>query len=159
MDELAQSKADGETWLKVLDCDGGAAVVDVNDWERRELQVVIRDPNIVNYLATATQLKFGTTVAGNIVNAKGEMILRARVDRGVFTPWDFSSMSPSTIHAFDDRLLVTPRVFVDGPGLRITMSAAIADGFQGECDGGTTSCVPSHYRDGGTFDWYFQSCD
>jgi hypothetical protein len=38
------------TWLKVLTCDNGAAVLDVNANERRNVQFVIRDQNIVGYL-------------------------------------------------------------------------------------------------------------
>src|SRR5262245_58128499 len=37
-------------WEKLLTCDGGTAVLDVNSDERRNLQLVIRDPNIIGYL-------------------------------------------------------------------------------------------------------------
>ena len=57
VDEATTAKADGlTTWLKVYDCDG-AAVLDVDSGERRNLQFVIRDPGIVEYLNTASMLE------------------------------------------------------------------------------------------------------
>ena len=50
---------------KLFSCDGGAAYVDVNVEERRYLQLVVKDPNILAYLqrSRAASLPFGATDA------------------------------------------------------------------------------------------------
>lgn len=49
LDEEASAKADGAAWYKLYTCNGAQAVLDVNGNERRNLQLVIRDANIVKF--------------------------------------------------------------------------------------------------------------
>src|SRR5512138_3640565 len=49
LDQEASGKADGTAWYKVYTCNGGQAVLDVNGNERRNLQLVIRDGNIIKF--------------------------------------------------------------------------------------------------------------
>src|SRR5690348_16774611 len=48
IDEQASSKADGGLWYELYSCDGNNTL-DVNGNERRNLQFVIRDPNIIQF--------------------------------------------------------------------------------------------------------------
>jgi hypothetical protein len=63
IDEEASSKADGALWYKLYTCNGGAAVLDVNGNERRNLQMVIRDPNVMKYFQDrgVVSLPYGAT--------------------------------------------------------------------------------------------------
>lgn len=74
------------TWIKIADCEGGA-VVDVDEDERRELQLVVRNDEAAEYI-----LAHGNDyMRGMQRNAKGELILGGSTDRGVFSPGDFRS--------------------------------------------------------------------
>jgi hypothetical protein len=154
VDDQASDKADGTQWLKVLTCDGGAAVLDVASQERRQLQFVIRDSNIVNYLASATALP-----RDMLVNSAGEIILHAWVNNGVFARSDFQSMSVSRLSAYDDALHVDPHVYRDWGGVKALFTMEQADTFSGTCDGGGTTCTPTHWRPAGTPNWFFNSCN
>lgn len=154
LDDQAASKADGSGWLKVLTCDGGAAVLDVANQERRQLQFVIRDHGIVDYLAGAT-----SAPRDSLVNGAGEIIFSAWVDNGVFARSDFQAMSAPRISAYDDALHVDPRVYRDSGGVKVLLTMEQADGFSGTCDGGGTTCTPTHWRPAGSTNWWFRSCN
>src|SRR5262245_45664605 len=83
----AESKADGTWWEKVFTCDSGAAVLDVNAAERRDLQFVIRDRGIIGYLANNVR---GSTQG--IVSPSGEIIVRGHQNNGIWSQGDFHSM-------------------------------------------------------------------
>src|SRR5436190_12379763 len=63
IDEEASSKADGALWYKLYTCNDGAAVLDVNGNERRNLQLVIRDSNIIKFFNDrgVVQSQYGAT--------------------------------------------------------------------------------------------------
>src|SRR6476469_1447466 len=49
LDEEASAKADGAAWYKLYTCNGNNTL-DVNGNERRNMQFVIRDANIIKFL-------------------------------------------------------------------------------------------------------------
>jgi hypothetical protein len=91
---------------KVLDCDGGAAVVDRNRLSPAYPQVVIRNPQIVEYLASQGAIQGG-----------GEIILTGRNDQDVYQSSDF--------HGFSDVGSGTYRldwVRREGNGIRVSIN-------------------------------------
>src|SRR5436190_430391 len=98
IDEETSGKADGTTWRKVLDCDNGAAVLDVDDGQRQILQFVIRDRSIVDYLAGTLN---GFVYRSDLVNGKNEIIVKGRVQDGVFQPEDFGGFDTTRIGTLD----------------------------------------------------------
>lgn len=95
----AGGKADGVTWSKILTCENGSVVVDVDVNERRNVQVVVRHWDAINHLramATANNWASSTILEPN---SKGEVILRGTSNRGVFHPSDFESMTRDTNYA------------------------------------------------------------
>jgi hypothetical protein len=77
------------TWETTLTCNGGAAVLDVDPGERRQLQFVIRDPNAINYLTGAVGLQYGPLNRGN----GRELIVAGWSDQGVFSPSNFQAFA------------------------------------------------------------------
>lgn len=63
------TKANAAEWQKVLECDGGAAVLDIRERRSVELvdyQLVIRNPDIISYLASEGL---------EAMNASGEVVI------------------------------------------------------------------------------------
>src|SRR5436190_7887619 len=83
----SSGKADGAVWLKVYTCNNGAAVLDVNGNERRDLQFVIRDRQAIGYLAS--QVRVSTQ---GILSPSGEIIIPGHQSNGVFSKDDFHSL-------------------------------------------------------------------
>lgn len=85
-DDLVDTSSDAlanNRWLKLYECDGGA-VVDVNEGERRWLQLVLRNHHAAEYI-----LAHGNSyMRGMARNAKGELVMGGVTDRGVFHPQD-----------------------------------------------------------------------
>jgi hypothetical protein len=73
------------SWERVLTCDGGAAVLDVDNQQRTHLQLVIRDGNILGYLNNvgAVSLQYG----------QREAVIGGYQNDGVFGPGNFSYMN------------------------------------------------------------------
>lgn len=125
-------------WQPVLACDNGAAVVDVNTYERRMVQLVIRDGNIAKYL-----------------RGKGdgrEFIVSAELSNGIFNPSDFSGsqanayMSPAT------------RVYREGNGLKVQI-IDVAHYVCTDYRENDYYCAEGYWTsDREIANWYFQSC-
>jgi hypothetical protein len=173
IDEDASSKADGALWLEVYTCNGNN-VLDVNGNERRNLQLVIRDPNIMKFFHDrgVVQLPYGAT----------ELILSGwtgRVDfsrphgpvlygqpygsPGVFTRGDFHEVI-ANYNFYQGGPFA--RILRDGPGIKVqfgqiegrgcarTETYCPGDGF--ECQ---TSCVDEYTEFVERANWYFDSCN
>ena len=120
---------------KILECDGGAAVVDVDARERRNLQLVIRDTGIIEYLndVGAIRANFGDE----------EAIIRGFSQTGgVFSADQFQSFEQLSSRVF---------VYREGGGLKLTFQRQRRDTGIWWCDGHYT------YETGGTYPG--QRCD
>jgi len=84
--ETQESALVNRTWIKVVECEGGA-VVDVNEGERTYLQLVVRNRAAADYI-----LAHGSDyMRGMQTNAKGELVMGGSTDRGVFGANDLRS--------------------------------------------------------------------
>jgi hypothetical protein len=150
--EDASGKADGTFWLKVYTCNNGAAVLDVNANERRDLQFVIRDQRAIGWLAS--QVRVSTQ---GIISPSGEIIIPGRQSNGVFSKSDFRSLDGGVPY-------VSVNVRREGNGIKAVFYQQIgwsrcADGGEpspstGTCNGDTVS--GSTYNE--LANWYFDSC-
>lgn len=145
--------AQGASWGKVLDCDGGAAVVDVNRDERRNLQLVVRNQGILKYLhqTGAVTLKYGDT----------EAIAFGWQNHGVFSPSDFRYMNGQAKSMWDNRIVYANR---DGGGLKVRFvdrrsytekPAHCEDCLSMACE---SQCKTVSYEVE-LANWYFQRCE
>jgi hypothetical protein len=173
----AEGKADSATtWLRAFTCDGGAAVLDVSANERRNLQFVIRDQNIVGYLnsAGAVHSPYGAreVVASGWTgyvdwNAPDGPVVHGQPygGAGVFSQDDFHEMI-ADYNFFNGQSASFTRVFRDGPGMQIqygridqtdclhTDCEYVGDGFGTVCN-----CDRWGTRFTEIANWYFQSCN
>jgi hypothetical protein len=99
----------GSSWQKILDCDDGAAVVDVDTNERTHLQLVVRDPN-----AFAT---FDAMPYGEIKNAR-ERIYRGQSPYGIFDTSAFRHLRAYEVAYDANHHLPGFEAIRDGAGLR-----------------------------------------
>ena len=146
--QAATALADGfpfpTKWQNILECDNGTAVVGVNIYERRMLQIAIRNPGINRYL-------FGV--------AKDEVVIQGTAKQGVFNPYDFRGFAgQGATFCYHSGSAPEPRVFRDGDGLRFYLhqygaKCCSETNSYGECVGNTW-VVPE--RD--LSDWYFRNC-
>jgi len=138
-------------WQKLLTCDDGSAVVDVNTSERRSVQLVIRDKHAVNYLGSSGAFpSYG----------RGEIVVSGWQESGVFQPQDFRGFSASFTSANDK----TTYVWRDGVGLRIEIEASgtrmgtcggqCEDPLSSSCEG---RCNESYRYE--VANWHFRSCN
>jgi hypothetical protein len=157
----AESAALSSTpWQNVLTCDSGAAALDTDASERRHLQFVIRNPQIIGYLAS--QVRVSTQ---GILSPSGEIIIDGRQESGVWTAADFHAMNGAVPYVNVD-------VHREGAGIRVSFWVN-AQGSQGcFCRGGGDPCSGSLCQcPGGANDlvcpgdphaelanWYFRSC-
>jgi hypothetical protein len=148
-DESSASALTG-SWQQTLSCNGGAAVLDVDSGERRNLQFVIRDRAAIGYLATNVRVS-----TRGILAPSGEIILQGWQNEGV---WD-----PSGFHGFEggvDNASVSVRR--ESGGVKVTFHQDIAwsrcDGnvspSTGMCDGPVASGVT--YNE--LANWFFNDC-
>lgn len=139
---------------EVLRCDGGAAVIDVDTAERRDLQVVVRDPAIVAALRSATQLSYGAT---HFTTNPDELVIRGTTSEGVFGrgafSWFDSNSSFESLDIWADNNAPAARVYVDGSGaLHVVVLNNDGNAGQPRCDVGpfVSDCVVA--------DWVFFGC-
>jgi hypothetical protein len=174
IDEEASSKADGALWYKLYTCNGGAAVLDVNGNERRNLQLVIRDPNIMKYFHDLgmVQLPYGATeliLSGwtgrvDFSRAHGPVLYgQPYGGPGVFNRSDFSELIANYNFYQGGRFA---RIFRDGPGIKLqfgqiegrgcaqTETYCPGDGF--DC---STYCVDEYTEFVEKANWYFNDCN
>jgi hypothetical protein len=116
VDELDQDVDQTISWHAMLRCGGGlGVVVDVDLAQRRDVQVVVRDPAAVAWLSSHP----GDGGAGT-ANAKHEIILHGWTTRGVFASADFSEL---VVRGYFVEDAVTPAAYArrDGSGLRVRL--------------------------------------
>jgi hypothetical protein len=158
--DTTEERASGTVWEKVLTCDGGAAVLDTDTGERRHLQFVIRNQQIIGYLAS--QVRVSTQ---GIISRSGEIIIDGRQNHGVWGGGDFQYM--------DGRVpYVNVDVHREGGGIRVSFWVN-AQGSQGcfcksggdpcggslcQCPGGADDLVCPGNPHQEIANWFFQSC-
>jgi hypothetical protein len=159
--ESSSESALSSRWEKVLTCDNGAAVLDVDTSERRHLQFVIRNPQIIGYLASEVRVS-----TQGIISRSGEIIVGGRQDRGVWSSSDFDKIDGNVPY-------VNAEVRREGGGVRVAFWVN-AQGAQGcFCAGGGDPCSGSLCQcPGGPEDticpgnphqelanWFFRNCN
>jgi hypothetical protein len=173
VDNESTAKADGALWYKIYSCDGGAGVLDLNANERRNLQFVIRDPNIIKFFNDtgvvhssygATELVLsGWTGYVDWGHTHGPVLhYQPYGGPGVFYPWDFQELIANTDYYNPNPFI---RVFRDGDGIKVqaghidivgcarTETYCPGDGYP--CQ---DSCVDNYTQFTETANWYFASC-
>lgn len=141
-------------WQSLVTCNGGAAVLDVDRDERRNVQFVIRDRNVVDYLQSKTQ--------SPMVNAKHEIVISAseQLEHGLFSPRDFGQDDFWTYRVPD--FYTAAIVQKDGRGIKVTIAKSFEPiceggywGYQGGCIGGHE--IRAHVTEE-LANWYFDDC-
>ena len=154
---LVGSAAVAAPWEKVLTCDNGAAVIDVDTAERRNLQLVIRDTAVLKHLHErhAFRLEFGTR----------ELALGGRQEHGVFHPRDFQYLNGKFGYIYDERLIFVTRE-ATGVKLKIGKRIAVYENCTGSCRENPLSMqcesacsVPTRHYEQELASWTFQRCD
>lgn len=131
-------------WRKVLDCDKGAAVVDVSNYQATYAQVVIRDKNIVNYLRSQ---------GSSLANRSEEIILQGLNERPVYTGSDFLGIR---IESGDYRGTLAT-AYREGSGLKVIfMKMHDPANGNSDCHNGYATCGPAYPVEAGN--WYFRNC-
>ncbi len=175
IDEDASAKADGSLWYKLYSCDGNNTL-DVNGNERRNLQFVIRDANIIKFFNDrgVIQTPFGASEAvlsgwTGYVDWTGDPLgpvlhYQPYGGPGVFNRSDFdhTELIANTNYYNQNPFI---RVFRDGPGIKIqagsinnTWCGATAQNCPGDGFPCTTYCSEQHTEFDESANWYFQSC-
>jgi hypothetical protein len=174
IDEDASAKADGALWYKLYTCNG-STTLDVNGNERRNLQLVIRDGNIIKFLNDrgVIQSSFGATEAV-LSGWTGYVDWAASLGPvlhyqpyggvGVFNRSDFNH---TELIANTNYYNPSPfiRVFKDGNGIKV-QSGQINNTWCGAtdqyCPGDgfpcSTYCTQQHTEFVEKANWYFDSC-
>lgn len=162
-------------WRQTLTCNGGAAALDINGNERRNVQFVIRDANAVRYLNQigAVSSRFGANeivLSGWTGRVNWWDGLGPRLEAqpyggaGVFSAGDFHEMiaDHNTYEGGFGRFV---RVAREGAGIRVQFGTIekrgcaksetydVGDGF-----GTQTSCVADYSAYVETANWYFDDC-
>lgn len=163
------------TWQKLLTCDGGAAVLDVNGSERRNLQLVIRDQNIVRWLnqAGVVHSAYGATeviLSGWTGRVNWSDALGPRLEAqpygapGVFGVGDFHEMIANH-DTYEGGFGSFVRVAREGAGVKVQFGTIEKRGcaksetyYVGDGFGWQTSCVADYSAYVERANWYFQSC-
>jgi hypothetical protein len=175
VDEDASAKADGAAWYKVYTCNGGQAVLDVNGNERRNLQLVIRDANVIKYFndKQVVQSQYGATeliLSGwtgrvDFNNSLGPVLYyQPYGGPGVFnrSDYDHTELIANANYYNGGQFI---RVFRDGKGIKVqaayinntwcgaTDTYCPGDGF--DCQ---TYCTEQHREFVEKANWYFNDC-
>lgn len=141
------------SWQKILTCDNGAVVVDVNTNERRQLQAVIHDVNILRYLYSAGAI--------NLSYGAQEAIIQGWTGNGVFDPGSFSDFKARPGYPYDGYSIDVRR---EGQGMKVTfLNTTSWTEYPGDCRNNTLSmsCESSgitHSRTDEIANWYFRDC-
>jgi hypothetical protein len=160
-------------WEPILTCDNGAATIDVNTQERRNLQIVIKDKGIIDYLnrTGAVQSKFGAQeviASGNTgwvdwKNSYGPRIGSQSGD-GVFKPADFKELIAEHNY-YDASFGRLARVAREGKGVVLQYGSFEKRGCAKEvpyCPGDGFPCSNSCVIDYSEFveqaNWHFRDC-
>jgi hypothetical protein len=145
------------SWEKVLTCDGGAAVVDANTQDRSQVQLVIRDRNIVEYFRrSGVRSEPGMGYSGD------EYILSGRNSTPVSSGKDFKAIYVNEPTSYSSSM--TAYAVSEGNGIKVTVEEK-HDGCPQDCRENPLSmqceslCVGAGV--GATFssaNWYFRDC-
>jgi hypothetical protein len=146
---IFQTEANAAWWASALQCDNGAARVEVDLGERRDVQLVVEDPQIRRHLERLT------------VNPNYSRVIVGRTNNGIFRSSDFRGFlrqggSPTCHSGYAP----TIKVYREGRGLKITVHQEAAEGCCWERDSAghctnKSADVPYKYLG----DWYLQSCE
>lgn len=177
IDEAASSKADGGTWYKLYSCNGNNTL-DVNADERRNLQFVIRDPNIIKFFNDrhVVQSPYGATElilsgwTGYVDwSAPFGPLLRYQPygGPGIFNRSDFDHTELiANANYYQPKGSPFVRVFRDGAGIKVqagqindTWCGATAQNCPGDGFPCSTYCTEQHTEFVESANWYFDSCN
>jgi hypothetical protein len=179
----AEGKADGwqpgttPTWDRLMTCDNGAAELDVNDGERRNMQFVIRDQNIIRYLNQigAIQSAYGATEAifsgwtGHVDwnDSLGPRLWNGAQPYGapgVFNAGDFSEFIADHNY-YEGGFGHFVRVARENGGIKLQIGSIEKRGcaheetyYVGDGFGYQTSCTADYSEYVEKANWYVQSC-
>ena len=175
LDEDASAKADGTAWYKLYTCNGNSTL-DVNGNERRNLQFVIRDPNIIKFFndrgviqtpygASEAVLSGWTGYVDWTGNALGPVLhYQPYGGPGVFARSDFdhTELIANTNYYAPNPFI---RVFRDHGGIKVqagsivdTWCGATAQSCPGDGYPCQTYCSEQHTEFQENANWYFDTC-
>jgi hypothetical protein len=152
--ETSEAAYSSGVWQKLMTCNGGAAVLDVDTGDRRNVELVIRDRNVVDYLQSKAP--------NQMVNAKHEIVIRSGepMMHGLFSPRDFGQDDfwSYRVPDFWNAAIVQK----DGRGIKVTIAKRFEPiceggqwGYQGGCWGGHTIRARVIEE---LANWYFDDC-
>ncbi len=146
---LQMTSAQAAWWVPVLKCDNGAARVEVDLGERRNLQLVIEDERVRKHLVSLT------------VNPSYVRVISGETHNGIFRSSDFrgfmlKGVSPTCHSGYAP----TIKVYRERSGLKVALNQEAAEGCCWESDSAghctrKSADVPYKYLG----DWYFQYCE
>jgi hypothetical protein len=153
-------------WHPILTCDNGESVVDVNIYERRNLQLVIRAPKIIKYLneAGVVQSKSGSweiVLGGWTGHVDFNRQYGPKVygqpygSRGVFAPDDLKEFI-ANFNIYENKPFV--RIVREGKGLKVQFAEIKVQGCA-VYSKPENSCLEYYTEFVQRADWYFQSCN
>ncbi len=137
----------------ILSCDDEAVILQTNRAERRNYQLVVKDPNIITYFLGQGAFRNAGTNFGN----GRELIVGGYLQNGVFSPDDFSRAAGG--YNYGDSFEISR----DGDGLKLKLRSIAhydyCDGTvsrdYGTCNGTyRTSTIVHEYGD-----WFFRRCE
>lgn len=168
-------------WSPILVCEAGRLVVDVNEYERRMVQVVVNDREISAYLwqrAAASSAEPGLTarfygiagmsIAPGTLNemVDGKLIVQGQVPHGIFSAGDLGQLripgfsglgiaNSGTLIGFTARRDAdTLTILLD----RAASTSGVCTGHispsTGACEAGESISIPA----GAAGDWTFRDC-
>src|SRR5262249_39440146 len=135
-------------WQPILSCDDGA-VVDINTYERRMVQVVIRNAGIYQYFKGVSGLPDS---AMRFNDSKKEIVVPAELSNGVFNPGEFQGFQANS------PMRPAIRVYRQGNGLKIEaidLAHFVCTNYRYN----DYFCAEGYWtNDQEVANWYFQSC-
>lgn len=176
IDEDASAKADGALWYKLYTCNGNSTL-DVNGNERRNLQFVIRDPNIIKFFndqgviqtpygASEAVLSGWTGYVDWTGNPLGPVLhYQPYGGPGIFNRSDFdhTELIANTNYYNSNPFI---RVFRDSGGIKVqagsivdTWCGATAQNCPGDGFPCTTYCSEQHTEFQERANWFFNTCN
>lgn len=150
-DSTAEAVYSTGSWQRLLTCNGGAAVLDVDTGERRHLQLVIHDANAINYVTGAVHQQM-LLDRGN----GRELIAAGWSTAGVFQPSELGSFTEDASD-YSSRV----RVFREGKGVKVVFELHRREG--GFCtDWCSDFCCGGYAGASDVYpelaNWYFDDC-
>jgi hypothetical protein len=123
-------------WKKILVCDGGAAWVDVNALERRMLQVVIQDEEVIRQLRGRTCVDSPWYMDRPDQRCTdGKFIIAGQVTHGIFEPGQFQGfVNQGGTYTCHSGSASTLRVTRTGGELKVSYHQEAAQGCCWESD-------------------------